>query len=331
VFKVDFNFDARKFEKDMTKALVQKLTAHLRDVIGAMRHAKSGEFPTVVVLGEDLDDIRCMVEGSPELLEHVRTHLNDDDAQGVTFVPIRRPRVFLSYAFEDAAFAERIAAYLVERGIEVWWAGWEMRAGDSIRQRIDEGLAGCTHFVVLLTPTSLAKPWVNQEMDAGLVRKIEADARFIAARKDLPYDALPPLLSGLLSPDLSADPDGALRQLANDILGVTKKPALPAPAFEPPATGYSRAATLVAREFVINSESALFGDPQIMVDELARRTELSADDIRDAVSTMPISRTASPNLLNGRTGRHDGPMRRRLFWSIAASSSTQPVPRTRGR
>jgi hypothetical protein len=49
------------------------------------------------------------------------------------------PKVFLSYAFEDTALADKIANTLQQNGIDTWWAGWCIRAGDSIRQRIDEG------------------------------------------------------------------------------------------------------------------------------------------------------------------------------------------------
>jgi hypothetical protein len=58
----------------------------------------------------------------------------------------------------------------------------------------------CTHFLALLTPVSIAKPWVNQEMDAGLVKKLDEETRFIAVRSNLPAGALPPLLKGMLSP-----------------------------------------------------------------------------------------------------------------------------------
>jgi hypothetical protein len=84
-------------------------------------------------------------------------------------------------------------------------------AGDSLRQKIDEGLSSCAVFLVLLTPQSINKPWVNQEVDAGLIRKIEERARFIPVRKDLPASALPPLLRGMLSPEL-ADFEKDIRQ-----------------------------------------------------------------------------------------------------------------------
>jgi hypothetical protein len=171
------------------------------------------------------------VEGSPQLLELVRQRVGGDgDVETVTEgeSPEGAPRVFLSYTSDDAALAERIATALHANGIETWWDKWCIGAGDSLRQKIYEGLGECTHFLVLLTPQSFGKPWVNQEMDAGLVRKLSNKCRFLPVRHKLPAADLPPLLSSMYAPEISADED--ITQLINDIHGISRKPKLgPAP------------------------------------------------------------------------------------------------------
>ena len=194
----------------------------------------------------------------------------------------------MSFAWEDRELAKTIADTLQANGIETWWAEWEIRAGDSLRQKIDEGLKNCTIFLVLLTPKSIKKPWVNQEMDAGLIRKIQDHARFIAVRRDLPTDALPPLLSGMYSPALE-DVATDMRQLINDIHGVSRKPPLgPAPPAtdQPVNTGYSPAATAIARVFVERTENALYFDPAMSAQELGEATALPDDDIADALHEL---------------------------------------------
>ena len=64
------------------------------------------------------------------------------------------PRVFLSYASENKELAGQVANTLMKNRIETWWDEWEIRPGDSIRQKIDEGIGDCTHFLVLLTSQS---------------------------------------------------------------------------------------------------------------------------------------------------------------------------------
>jgi hypothetical protein len=197
------------------------------------------------------------------------------------------PKVFLSYAFDDQALARRVAQTLQANGVDTWWAEWCIGAGDSIRQRIDEGLGNCTHFVVLLTPASVTKPWVAAEMDAGLVAKLSRGTKFIALRCGLAPNGLPPLLQGLLSPSVDSD-SFDLTQLINDIHGVTRKPPLGLPplvarAQPVSAPGLSSAASALARLFVENSKNATKLDPNYSLEALADALGLSRDDVKDAV------------------------------------------------
>ena len=282
----------------LMQAAVNQVADEMRQRLGAIRLPDTGEFPIVVIHGNSLEALSFTVEGSPELLALVRERLGTQELETMTFrpaTPAAPPRAFLSYAWEDRDLAERLANALQLNGVDTWWAGWSIGAGDSLLQKIDEGLADCTHFLVLLTPTSITKPWVNQEMDAGLVRKLNEETRFVAVRSGLPASALPPLLKGMLSPSID-DFDAGVPQLVNDIHGVSRKPSLgPPPALTAaaPSTGYSPAAIAVAKVFVETSETAMFGDPQLTVTQLAQRTALSEDDVRDALHELQAYFTVS--------------------------------------
>ena len=95
------------------------------------------------------------------------------------------PKVFLSYTSDDIELARRIAESLMAAGIDTWWDKWCIYPGDSLRQKIDEGLTDCTHFLVLLTPQSIDKPWVKAEMDAAFVQKVEDQCKFLPVRHDM--------------------------------------------------------------------------------------------------------------------------------------------------
>jgi hypothetical protein len=123
-------------------------------------------------------------------------------------------------------------------------------------------------------------------MDAGLVRKLNDQCQFLPMRYELPASFLPPLLSGMHSPEIAADED--IAQLINDIYGVTRRPLRGAPPASVSAaansdTGHSAAASAVARYFVENSRHGTFADPQIDVEELAQKVGLSVDDTNDAL------------------------------------------------
>ncbi|MBN9602071.1 MAG: toll/interleukin-1 receptor domain-containing protein [Afipia felis] len=286
-----------KIGEALMQSMVEEVANAMRQRLEAVRLPATGEFPTVVVHGDRLDNLSFSVEGSPELLALVKQRFAAEELENMMLastVGTSSPRAFLSYAWEDRQLAEQLASALQANGIDTWWAGWCIGAGDSLRQKIDEGLADCTHFLVLLTPASIAKPWVNQEMDAGLIRKLNENTRFIAVRSGLAANALPPLLAGMLSPSID-DFDADVRQLVNDIHGVLRKPPLGMPPLSGVAvpTGYSPAATAVAKVFVEASETAMFGDPQRTVQELATQTVLSEDDVRDALHEIQSYFTVS--------------------------------------
>lgn len=86
------------------------------------------------------------------------------------------PRVFLSHATEDKErFVLPFATALRAAGVDAWVDQWEMQAGDSLVQRIfDHGIAGAEAFVVVLSHVSVTKPWVREELDAGVVQRINS-------------------------------------------------------------------------------------------------------------------------------------------------------------
>jgi hypothetical protein len=281
-------FNAGDFAKDIEAAAIETIKEELRERFSALRHPDTGEFPTVLVHGEALDDLRLSIEGSPQLLAIVKERMSSEEMEATAFLPVQSgpSKAFLSYSFEDRDIAEKVAQGLMASGIDTWWAEWEIRSGDSLRRKIDEGLGNCTHFIVLLTPSAMKKPWVQQEMDAGLVRLISGQARFIALRHGLAASELPPLLSGMLSPVLDVSHfDQGVRDLVNDIHGVSRKPPLgPTPSsIALPATGYSKIATAIAKVFVEETEEAMFGDPQKSMSDLAAAVHVSEDDVEDAL------------------------------------------------
>lgn len=279
-------FNEKAFAKDLMDAARQLVADEFRERFGAIRDPKTGEFPTVVVRGSSLEDMSMLVEGSPELVEIIEGQLTEEEAGMIEFKsPGATPVAFLSYTTADRALAEQIATDLRMSGIETWWAEWEIGAGDSIVAKINEGLAGCTHFIVLLTSNSIDKPWVQSEMDAGFVRRVSGKARFIALRHGLDAAALPALLKPLHSPSIGDAYEADIRQLINDIHGATRKPPLgERPAhLKQPAGPYTPAAMAVARFFCESSKDGFWFDVQTSREELVEKTGFSEEDVQDAL------------------------------------------------
>lgn len=84
--------------------------------------------------------------------------------------------LFISHASEDKeAVALPLARALQGSGLRVWLDRQELRIGDSLREKIDEGLANSRFGAVILSPQFLAKGWPKRELN-GLMA-IEEDGR----------------------------------------------------------------------------------------------------------------------------------------------------------
>ncbi len=80
--------------------------------------------------------------------------------------------VFISHASEDEdAIARPLADVLLDRGYTVWFDQYELVLGDSLTERIDEGLAQSKVGVVILSHEFFAKPWPRREL-AGLTARL---------------------------------------------------------------------------------------------------------------------------------------------------------------
>lgn len=81
----------------------------------------------------------------------------------------REVDVFISHASEDKDEVVRpLAAALTERGLDVWYDEFELRIGDSLRRKIDAGIARSRFGIVVLSTAFFEKSWPQYELD-GLV------------------------------------------------------------------------------------------------------------------------------------------------------------------
>ena len=87
--------------------------------------------------------------------------------------------VFISHATEDKDEIVRpLVKALTDSGFRVWYDEFELRIGDSLRGKIDEGLAESRFGIVVLSPAFLKKKWPQYELDA-LVAQEMADKAVI--------------------------------------------------------------------------------------------------------------------------------------------------------
>jgi hypothetical protein len=79
--------------------------------------------------------------------------------------------VFICHASEDKAdFVEPLAQAL-QKEIKVWYDRFELKLGDSLREKIDNGLANSRYGVVILSKAFFSKKWPKEELDALVTRQ----------------------------------------------------------------------------------------------------------------------------------------------------------------
>jgi hypothetical protein len=87
---------------------------------------------------------------------------------GVAWMPI-----FISYNHSDSEFAETLAMNLVQAKHNIWIDKWELSAGDSLIDRIEEAIEGADALLVLLSKNSINSTWCRKELKSGLLRELE--------------------------------------------------------------------------------------------------------------------------------------------------------------
>jgi hypothetical protein len=81
--------------------------------------------------------------------------------------------VFISHATEDKDEVVRpLAEALQGLGLRVWYDEYELRIGDSLRRKIDDGLIHSQFGVVVLSPAFFAKNWPQYELDGLVTREM---------------------------------------------------------------------------------------------------------------------------------------------------------------
>ena len=81
-------------------------------------------------------------------------------------------QVFLSHTSVDKPFVEKLAKDLNRLGVEVWFDKYEIKVGESIFQRVEEGLRNSEYFAIVLSPSALKSEWVQAELSAAWHKKM---------------------------------------------------------------------------------------------------------------------------------------------------------------
>ena len=96
---------------------------------------------------------------------------------------------FISYASEDRDLVVDLNTELSSRGYSVWWDKGQLTLGDSLTEKINEGLRLSQYAIVILSEDFLRKNWTKAELNALQARTIAEGRKVILpVRRDLSHE-----------------------------------------------------------------------------------------------------------------------------------------------
>ena len=285
-------FDPRRFAEEIEAHAIemgmQAIEEKARGVAGSIIDPETGKHAVVFVDRLPHNRVGIRTSGSPAFARLLEKRLGvgagDVKVMGIDKMTAE-PRVYLAHASEDKELVRPLAQYLMDHGVETWFDEWEIEPGDSLRQKMEEGLGEMTHFMVILTPISITKPWVAREIDVGLVRLVGGTSRMVPLRVGVEVGDLSPFLQTLLCEAIDLSSKADLAALVDRLHDVSRKPALgskPRYVETVPAglEGWSSAAIAIAQLLAKKSEHATSFDPMKQPHEISEATGIAPTDVR---------------------------------------------------
>lgn len=108
-----------------------------------------------------LSSVPTLIQGGS-----IGSHSNED----------REFDVFISHASEDKDEVVRPLAHALKQGgLKVWYDEFELKIGDSLRRKIDSGLAKSRFGIVVFSKVFLSKGWTNYELDGLVTKTVNGD------------------------------------------------------------------------------------------------------------------------------------------------------------
>lgn len=149
-----------QFERDANRTI--------RELKSIERKAKSYQSKLRSSLIPSLTTVPSLYLG-PEPNEAVESFLYDDAYE-------KEYDVFISHASEDKeAVARPLAEALRNNGLSVWYDEFELRIGDSLRRKIDKGIAKSNFGIIIISRDFINKGWTNYELDGLITKSINGE------------------------------------------------------------------------------------------------------------------------------------------------------------
>jgi len=122
---------------------------------------------------ETLLESRLLDEDQLDYLRWREGAASQDMEQKLHSASTKQYDVFISHATSDKDdFVRPLAQALRNVGISVWFDEFELKLGDSLRERIDYGLKNSRFGLVVLSASFFNRPWTDYELNSFVAREM---------------------------------------------------------------------------------------------------------------------------------------------------------------
>jgi hypothetical protein len=102
-------------------------------------------------------------------------------------------KIFLCHSSSDKIFVDRLAFDLEKVNVGVWYDKWEIRVGDSLIEKIQDGLESHDYLAIILSAESVISEWVKKELHSALIKEI-AEKKIVVLPCLIQDCSIPPFL-----------------------------------------------------------------------------------------------------------------------------------------
>lgn len=130
---------------------------------------------------------------------------------------MNKPTIFLCHSSNDKQFVRRLTERLHNDGIDTWFDELEIKVGEQIHSKINEGLKKSDFFGVVLSKSSVKSKWVETELNsASSLEKYQNRGVFVLPILTEECD-VPPLLMDKRYANFTEDFDSAYKEITESI------------------------------------------------------------------------------------------------------------------
>jgi DNA-binding response OmpR family regulator len=133
------------------------------DIKLAVEVIKMGAFDYItkpLIPNEIVKEIKAAIKLKEEKTEMAKAKLH------------KSREVFISYNWKDKAIARKFADKLKDNNIAVWIDEGEIKLGDSLIQKIKDGLDQVRYVLALISENSIESGWVKRELEIAINHEI---------------------------------------------------------------------------------------------------------------------------------------------------------------